>query len=307
MGEIPANGVNITNSLASTGPTGNTPTVGALTGGTQFCTGYQAANPGKKCVVVLITDGQPNDCGLSSKCGGLLGSNDCVDPKSASTLTPIAGVAFNQANSVRTFTVGMNGVNAAGFDLLNAIAVAGGSDCTPGTPGNETCNVTTSGSQGFLDALNTIRNTVQVTSKSSQTIKTSITQTTTLPCEWAIPLPPPDQKFDKNLVNVNFSAGGAVERLGNVATDADCTSVGGWYYDDADKNPQLPGHLHEGPDTSGCEGGSALGLRHRAGHRPLGSPSPLPSRPKREARSLWRPPSQRRDRCLLPASALLSG
>jgi hypothetical protein len=245
MGPIPANGAAITGSLATTGPNSNTPTVGALTGGTEFCQGYQLANPDKKCVLVLVTDGQPNGCGLSSQCAA--GGNDCVDPASASTLTPIASNAFGSpTNSVITFTVGMNGVNAAGFDLLNQIAVAGGSDCTPGTPGNETCNITTGGAQGFLDALNTIRKTVQVTSTSTQTITTTTTTTTTLQCEWSIPQPTTGQTFQKDRVNVSFTTGGVAQRLGYVASAADCAAAGsGWYYDD----PNTPARIVSCPDT----------------------------------------------------------
>ena len=210
MAPIPANGGAITTSLGSTGPNSNTPTVGALIGGTEYCASYQLANPDKKCVNVLVTDGQPNACGLSSQCA----AGDCVDPKSAGILTPITGNAFNNpTNSVITFTVGMNGVSAAGFALLNQVAIAGGSDCTPGVPDNETCNVTTGGSQGFLDALNTIRKTVQVASTTSSQ---NITQTTTLPCEWAIPQPTSGQTFHKELVNVTFSTGGGIQHLGNV-------------------------------------------------------------------------------------------
>ncbi len=195
---------------------------------------------------MLVTDGQPNGCGLSSNCSGG-GGNDCVDPASASTLTPIASAAFgNPNNSVRTFTVGMSGVNAAGFDLLNAIAVAGGSDCTPNTPGNEACNITTSSAQGFLDALNTIRKTVQVSSTRSQNVTTMSTVTSTLPCEWAIPKPDKGATFDKNRVNVKYSVSGAAHKLGNVATQPDCASAsGGWYYDD----PSAPTRILACPDT----------------------------------------------------------
>jgi hypothetical protein len=230
MAPIPGNGPAIVNSLAGTGPSGNTPTVGALTGGTAYCTAYQAANPGKKCVLVFVTDGQPNGCGLSSSCGGFLDPNDCVDANAASTLTPIASTAFN-TSGVLTFTLGMNGVNAAGFALLNQIAVAGGSNCNPGSTGNEACNLTTGGSQAFLNALNTIRKTVQVTNTSSQTVTTTTTQSTTLPCEFTIPQPSGGQVFDQNRVNVKFTTGGVAAELGNVSAKADCPASGGWYYD----------------------------------------------------------------------------
>jgi hypothetical protein len=243
---IPANAPAIVGSLGSTGPNGNTPTVGALTGGVDYCSAYQPAHPGTKCVVVLVTDGQPNGCGLSSNCGT---NQDCVDPASASTLTPIANNGFTQAgNSVMTFTIGMEGVSADGFTLLDAIAIAGGSDCTPGTPGNEACNVTTSGTQGFVDALNAIRSTVQVSKSSTQTLTTSVTQSTALPCEWKIPTPPVGKTFDKDLVNVGIDSGSGLQQVGKVATEADCASAGGgWYYDDVSS----PTRILACPDTCG--------------------------------------------------------
>jgi len=246
MGPLPANGGPIASSLQGASPNGDTPTVGALTGGTQYCSDYQAANPGKKCVVVLVTDGQPNACGLSSDCNnGGGGNGDCVDPNSSTVLVPISGGAF-QMNGVITFTMGMNGVTADGFKLLDQIAVAGGSDCTPGTPGNETCDITSSGSKGFLDALNTIRKTVQVTSNDKQTVMTTTTQRSTLQCEWGIPKPPSGETFHKELVNVSFTGGGTTQKLGNVASKADCAAArGGWYYD----NPSAPTRILACPET----------------------------------------------------------
>jgi hypothetical protein len=179
-----------------------------------------------------VTDGQPNGCGLSSQCADG-GSNDCVDPKSDSVLEPIARKAHDdRTNPVVTFTVGMSGVTAAGFSLLDHVAIAGGSDCTPGTAGHEACDVTSSGAKGLLDALDTIRKSVQVSKTMNQSVTTSSTVTTTLTCEWSIPKPTAGS-FDKDLVNVKYSIGGASERLGNVAAEEDCARAGGgWYYDD---------------------------------------------------------------------------
>ena len=245
MGPLPANGTAIAASLAAAGPTGKTPTVGALLGGTEYCTAYEAANPGKKCAVVLVTDGQPNGCGLSSQCPS--GNGECVDPGSAGVLTPIAAKAFgNAADSVVTFTVGMSGVTTDGFALLDAIAKAGGADCTPTVAGHESCDVTTSGADGLLAALDTIRKSVQVTSTSNQTVTTTSKVTSTLACEWAIPKPTSGQTFDKSLVNITYSIAGQSTPLGNVPTQADCASTtGAWYYDDA----AAPTRILACPDT----------------------------------------------------------
>jgi hypothetical protein len=237
MGPLPDNGDDIIDSLNDTGPDGNTPTVGALRGGVQFCNDYRQ-NEDASCVVVLVTDGQPNGCGLES------GNRDSVDPDSAGMLTPIA--ADGLSDGIVTFTVGMDGVSTDGFELLDAIARAGGSDCTPGGAGNEACNVAAGGAQSLLDALNTIRETVQVTDTSTETVTTTRTDSRALPCEWTIPEPPPGETFDPNLVNVTITASGATQTLGNVAAAADCAvAAGGWYYDD----PSGPSRILVCPET----------------------------------------------------------
>jgi hypothetical protein len=65
-------------------------------------------------------------------------------------------------------------------------------------------------------------------------VSQQVAQTAQLACEWVIPPPPAGETFDKNKVNVQFSAGGgAAQELGNVAGAADCAAAaGGWYYDD---------------------------------------------------------------------------
>jgi len=237
MGLLPGNSDAIVNSLGQTGPNGNTPTVGALYGGVQYCQQFQASNPGIKCVNVLITDGQPNGCGLSSNCG-LLSGQDCVDPNSVATLTPTA--ANGLTAGVITFTVGMQGVSTDGFNLLNQIAIAGGSDCTPSTAGNEACNVTSGGSQALLDAFNLIRSSVQVASSGTHTVTTQKTVSSTLPCEWSIPDPTDGREFDKGLVNVTFTTGGVTTDLYGVPTEAECAAAGGgWHYDDNDAPTRL--------------------------------------------------------------------
>lgn len=233
VGPLPDNAAAIVSSLSATNPVSDTPTVGALTGGTAFCTAFQADHPDYQCIVVMVTDGQPNGCGLSASCadGGPGGNQDCVDPLSAETLTPIASAGL--AAGVTTFTVGMSGVTADGFALLDAIAVAGGSDCTPGAAGDEACDVSETGAAGLLDALNTIRDTIVVTETTTETITETVTEVVALPCQWEIPEPPGGETLDPNLVNVIVAADGvAGEPLGKVGTEAECAGGAGWYYDD---------------------------------------------------------------------------
>src|SRR5690606_23255751 len=122
-------------------------------------------------------------------------------------LTPIAAAGLS--SGVTTFAVGMEGVTADGFQLLDAIAVAGGSDCTPAAPGGEACDVSMTGGAGLLEALNTIRDTVVVTETVVETTTETIVETVALPCQWAIPMAPSGETLDPNLVNVVVEVNGA--------------------------------------------------------------------------------------------------
>jgi hypothetical protein len=207
MGPLPMNAMNIDNSVMMHGPSTLTPIEPALRGGVNFCEMYEANNPMEKCVLVFITDGAPDLC-------------DGV----AADLAQVAADA--KAKGVLTFTVGMDG---ADFNMLNSIAVGGGTDCTPMTtaPGDEACDVR-AGTQAFVDALNTIRGTI------TTTVTHTMVQTTELACEFQIPAPPNGMKFDRTKVNVRLTAAGNAMDFGHVNTAADCAQVNnnGWYYDD---------------------------------------------------------------------------
>jgi hypothetical protein len=106
MAILPGNAGAIVSSLGASGPSGNTPTEGALNGLVRFCDGYEQANPTEKCIGLLVTDGEPNGC-----------------DESPSTLTSIAAGAFGGTPSTLIFTMGMGG---ADFNLLDDIAQSGG-------------------------------------------------------------------------------------------------------------------------------------------------------------------------------------
>ena len=245
VGPLPENSDAIVQSLEGAEPEDSTPTVGAMMGGVSFCTTFKTENPDYQCVVVMVTDGAPNGCGLSSTCPGMGGAMDCVDPLALETLTPIA--ADGLVAGIPTFTVGMDGVTADGFALLNAIAVAGGTDCTPDVAGNEACDVSQTGSTGLLDALETIRDTVVVTETMTETVTETVIETVALPCEWDLPDPPEGETFDPNLVNVILNTNGvAGDPIGRVASEADCAGVtAGWLYDD----PANPTSISVCPQT----------------------------------------------------------
>lgn len=244
LGRLPAVTDAFVGALNSTSPEGGTPTVGALMGGVNFCTNFQKQHPDEQCVVVFITDGQPNGCGLSLGCSpGFTPDHkgQCVDPDALGMLTPI--VQTGARAGVKTYTVGMEGVSADGFDLLDALAVAGGTDCTPGTPGKGSCDTSETGGAGLLEKLNLIRDTVVVTEK--RTFVETIVETSPVPCNWEIPPPPLGQVLDPRLVNVKLGRPGQQSNLPNVPAVTDCTGIHGWYYD----NPAAPNSIHVCPQT----------------------------------------------------------
>jgi hypothetical protein len=189
-----------------------TPTECALRGLGSFCKAHTERTK-EKCVGVLITDGVPQgDCNVDTN-----------------ALAMIAADAASMAGgSTQIFTLGLTG---ARFDFLDRIAMSGGTDCTPNAAGNA-CNVT-AGKDAFIAALKAIRETV-VTKMS--TIQTHMeTKEVPLDCEWTLPEPPEDMKFDPKNVNVTFSATGKDPmQLGRVpaSTDEECKKhPEGWRYD----------------------------------------------------------------------------
>jgi hypothetical protein len=228
MGPLPANAQPIVNSLAAHLPSTGTPIEPALLGVTQYC--IEHTTTAEKCVAVLITDGAPSEC-----------QGDPVK------LAQIAADAY--AKGVITFAIGMDG---ADYNMLNGIAAAGHGDCTPPNPGNEACNVSAGGS-AFIDALNTIRGSVTKTETHLETHQE--TQQSKLACEFALPDPPPGEKFDKEKVNVAFTNTAGKQDIYNVPTLGDCAAASnkGWYYDD----PTKPTKILVCPGTCTDIGGGA--------------------------------------------------
>jgi hypothetical protein len=134
---LPSNASAIASVLGQ--PTGlATPTEGGLRGATKYCGQYQKSHPSENCVVVFVTDGQPSTCNTNT-----------------TSLVQIVADAY--AGGVWTSAIGMAAATAGevDFGFLNAVAKAGGTNCNPGNPGNEACNVG-SGSD-MTTALDTIR------------------------------------------------------------------------------------------------------------------------------------------------------
>ena len=116
------------NAISANNPNGGTPTVPALTGAVQYAQSIASSKPGDKVAIVLVTDGEPNDCN--------------------STVQGVANVAASVASTIPTFVIGVGNTGN-----LDAIAQAGGT--------NKATIVSTNSPQqtetDFQTALNAIR------------------------------------------------------------------------------------------------------------------------------------------------------
>jgi hypothetical protein len=164
-----------------------------------------AANPMRKQVVVLATDGTPDDsCPVMADMGL---------PNSVQSVVDMVQAAANASPPVITFVVGVG----ANLTALNAIAAAGG-----GTM-NALLVDTTQNVQGeFADALDQIRKKA-------------------LDCRFPIPAPAAGLVIDFTKVNVQFGNGSSEENFIYVGSAANCTQapMNGWYYDNASAPMQV--------------------------------------------------------------------
>jgi uncharacterized protein YegL len=116
------------NAMQSNSPGGGTPTVPALTGAVAYAQSVQQSNPGDKVAIVLVTDGEPNDCN--------------------SSVSGVASVASAAASTIPTFVIGIG--NTANLDT---IAQAGGTTKATIVSTNNPQQT----AQDFQTALNAIR------------------------------------------------------------------------------------------------------------------------------------------------------
>ncbi len=132
---LPGVGGAISSSMSMHSPTTGTPTVQALTGALSHATTWANAHAGDAVVVVLATDGEPDD--------------SCT-PEDVPSVEAVATMGRMGSPGIRTFVIGV------GDDLsdLDGIAAAGGtgSAFVVDTGGNVL--------QQFLDAMNAIRHSV---------------------------------------------------------------------------------------------------------------------------------------------------
>ncbi len=205
---LPPNATKILAAIDAEKPDGfNTPIYPALGGALRASINEVTARPGEAGAVVLVTDGEPQ--GPASTCGS-------VNPEDPAVIANLAATAFKGTPSIRTFVVGLPGVNVT---VANQIAAAGGS----GTAVLATDP--TKVDEGFRDALAVVRGKA-------------------LPCELNLPTKVIKGEISYALVNVLYSKGGT----GTPATllqDATCASGAGWRYD----NPSTPTKIVLCPTT----------------------------------------------------------
>lgn len=176
---------------------GGTPMVPLLQGLSK----YLAANfkPGRKPVIVLATDGVPDDTCLSSDNGALANTLE--------NAVAVAGSALQGTPPISTFVIGVGGELTA----LNAIAVAGGTQAATlvDTGGNAQA--------ALVAALEAIRRKA-------------------IPCDYEIP---PGTIDPKSTNVTYTTAGGTKNLVfvGNEAGCAKASNGDGWYFDD-EANPK---------------------------------------------------------------------
>lgn len=196
VGTLPDQASSLTDALSLLEPVGETPTGPALRGACGYARDYRATTPQHQVVLLLLTDGRPE---APSTCRG--GAGPCCPSLDDAVLA--AEECRNQVG-VRTFVLGVGPL----LDNLEQIAVAGGTDQAYIVEGGDV-------GAGVRTALNRIRGNAAI------------------PCELALPEPPPGDVLALNAVNLAYSSEEcAVTPFAAVRSAGDCADEDGWYYDD---------------------------------------------------------------------------
>jgi Mg-chelatase subunit ChlD len=194
IGTLPGVAGAVTASLAARQPNGQTPTGPALQGALDEATSFAVVNAGHKVVVVLVTDGIPDEC----------------SPGDIPGIAQIAATALNGSPSIETFTVGILASSgaASGTTALNQVAAAGGTE------------------QAFL-----VDSTSQDLAQQFAAALAAIRVAAPF-CQYEVPWPDA-AALDYGAVNVQFVSGsGTASTLEFVETASKCDPTGGgWYYD----------------------------------------------------------------------------
>lgn len=177
---------------------GGTPLLPALQGALDWAKKNQAATPGEKTVIVLVTDGEPSVC-----CENASGFA-CP----AAHLDEITAVAA-EGNSlgIQTYVIGIAGASER---QVNAIAEAGG------TREAYFAGNAATAQQDLVEALKAIRGNA-------------------LECQFEVPRPDGNQVLDPGQVNIQFTNNAGTPESLKKATS--CETGGDWVYDN-ETNPK---------------------------------------------------------------------
>jgi hypothetical protein len=171
--------------------TGYTPSIPGLQGAVDACKARIAAQPTHKCVVVFVTDGNPE--------------GNCP-PTGSAAQTPLGNIAAGAlAAGIPVFAIGFPGLPALGQGIINHVASQGGTG---------SAFIITGGNIGqqFTTQLQAI-------------------QSKTLGCEYVMPTTTQGTIDPNKVQVEFTSGGGNPQTIGRVANAAACGPNGGWYYD----------------------------------------------------------------------------
>lgn len=196
MGVLPEQAAPLGDALSLLEPIGETPTGPALRGACAYARDYRASTQEHEVVLLLLTDGRPE---APSTCRG--GAGACCPSLEDSVL---AASECHSQLGVRTFVLGIGPL----LENLEQIALAGGTERAYLVQGGDV-------GAGVRNALNRIRGAAAI------------------PCELALPEPPPGEVLELDAVNLTY-AGDTCEPTPFYAVRgaADCGQEDGWYYDD---------------------------------------------------------------------------
>lgn len=189
---LPAQTSSIVDDLRAHEIGGGTPTRPALEGALEYLSGWAGEHPGRKPVLVLATDGEPEGC----------------EPNTPQQAADLAAAALNGDSEIRTFVIGV-GSSLVSLDL---VARAGGTD--------HALLVDTGGdvAQEFADALDEIRGQAASCDFSIPEASAS-----------SEPIDP--TKVNVSYLPSGATTSTRVPQVALGDPD-NCDDAGGWYYDD---------------------------------------------------------------------------
>lgn len=201
FGKLPGNAQKIVDAVNAASPNGyGTPIYPALGGGLTRALAIKQGAPNESVVVLLVTDGEPEPPPggpMNPLCGQ-------ADPLDAKAIDGIAATALTMSGGVKTFVVGLPGVNVA---FANDLAKAGGTDSAI-----VISNVDVQ--KQFQAALAKVRGEG-------------------LGCEFPLPPQADGKAYSYDQVNVRYTTGAGMAQ--DLSRSPGCKSGMGWDYDDPAK------------------------------------------------------------------------